>query len=182
MSLKLSALTPRQIRATRCKRQWASRDAMVSDLVLCIIFSAINESFLHTENSFLQIPPRNSKLEPILPGSSQPVVRPLSSTDETGPAQKRLRSTIRQKSIETMTSKPSKLTVDETSKKARARPALKFANIFSSPGRPSQPVITSRTTAGGGIAKGERGNAVVAPRRSTRLLSGSTNKPSSKVG
>lgn len=155
---------------------------MISNLVLCIIFSGTNESFIHTENSFLQLPLRNSKLEPMLPGPSQPIARPLSSSDETGPAQKRLRSTIRQKSTETITSKPSKLTVDETSKKARARPALKFANIFSSPGRPSQPVISSRTTAVGGVGKNERGNAVIAPRRSTRLLSGTTSKPSGKVG
>ncbi|KAJ8597890.1 TPR-like protein [Rhizopogon salebrosus TDB-379] len=139
-----------------------------------------NETFYHTENSFLQIPPRNSKLEPALPGPSQPAARPLSSSDETGPAQKRLRSTIRQKSTETIIPKPSKLIVDETSKKARARPALKFANIFSSPGRPSQPIIPSRTITGGGVAKSERGNATIAPRRSTRLLSGVTSKPSSK--
>ncbi|KAG0705032.1 hypothetical protein DFH29DRAFT_981139 [Suillus ampliporus] len=79
--------------------------------------------------------------------------------------------------LETIASKPSKLTMDETSKKARARPALKFANIFSSPGRRSQPVIPSRTAAVGGVTKNERGSAAVAPRRSTRLLSGTTSKP-----
>ncbi|KAG1877793.1 hypothetical protein DFJ58DRAFT_752720 [Suillus subalutaceus] len=138
---------------------------------------ATNEPFFHTENSFLHPPPRNSKFEPAGPGPSQPAARPLSSADETGPVQKRLRSTIRHKSTETVASKPSKLTMDETSKKARARPALKFANIFSSPGRRSQPVISSRPVAGGGITKNERGNAAVAPRRSTRLLSGTTSKP-----
>ncbi|OAX35569.1 TPR-like protein [Rhizopogon vinicolor AM-OR11-026] len=141
---------------------------------------AASESFIQTENSFLQLPLRNSKLDSVLPGPSQPVARPLSSSDETGPAQKRLRSTVRQKSTDIVASKPSKLIVDETSKKARARPALKFANIFSSPGRPSQPVISSRTTVGGGVAKSERGNAAIAPRRSTRLLSGATGKPSGK--
>ncbi|KAG1754442.1 hypothetical protein EDB19DRAFT_1902589 [Suillus lakei] len=138
---------------------------------------ATNEPFIHTENSFLHPPPRNSKFETVGPGPSQPAARPLSSADETGPAQKRLRSTIRQKSTETVASKPSKLTVDETSKKARARPALKFANIFSSPGRRSQPVISSRPVASGGITKNERGSAAIAPRRSTRLLSGTTSKP-----
>lgn len=137
---------------------------------------ATNEPFFHTENSFLHPLPRNSKFEPAGPGPSQPAARPLSSADETGPAQKRLRSTVRQKSTETVASKPSKLTMDETSKKARARPALKFANIFSSPGRRSQPVISSRPVASGGITKNERGCAV-APRRSTRLLSGTTTKP-----
>ncbi|KAG1756463.1 uncharacterized protein EDB91DRAFT_1092788 [Suillus paluster] len=117
---------------------------------------ATNEPFFHTENSFLQPPARNSKLEPAGPGPSQSAARPLSSADETGPAQKRLRSTIRQKSTETIASKPSKLTVDETSKK---------------------PVISSRTTAVGGITKNERGSAAVAPRRSTRLLSGTISKP-----
>lgn len=117
---------------------------------------ATNEPFFHTENSFLHPPPRNSKFEPAGPGPSQPAARPLSSADETGPVQKRLRSTIRQKSTETVASKPSKLTMDETSKK---------------------PVISSRPVAGGGITKNERGNAAVAPRRSTRLLSGTTSKP-----
>lgn len=118
---------------------------------------ATNEPFFHTENSFLHPLPRNSKFEPAGPGPSQPAARPLSSADETGPAQKRLRSTIRQKSTETVASKPSKLTMDETSKK---------------------PVISSRPIASGGITKNERGNAAVAPRRSTRLLSGTTtSKP-----
>lgn len=117
---------------------------------------ATNEPFFHTENSFLHPPPRNSKFEPAGPGPSQPAARPLSSADETGPVQKRLRSTIRQKSTETVASKPSKLTMDETSKK---------------------PVISSRPVAGGGITKNERGNATVAPRRSTRLLSGTISKP-----
>lgn len=116
---------------------------------------ATNEPFIHTENSFLHPPPRNSKFEPAGPGPSQPAARPLSSADETGPAQKRLRSTVRQKSTETIASKPSKLTMDETSKK---------------------PVISSRPVASGGITKNERGCAV-APRRSTRLLSGTTTKP-----
>lgn len=116
---------------------------------------ATNEPFIHTENSFLHPPPRNSKFEPAGPGPSQPAARPLSSADETGPAQKRLRSTVRQKSTETIASKPSKLTMDETSKK---------------------PVISSRPVASGGITKNERGCAV-APRRSMRLLSGTTTKP-----
>jgi anaphase-promoting complex subunit 3 len=152
----------------------------MSDMVFCVIFSATNELFFHTENSFLHPPPRNSKFEPAGPGLSQPAARRLSSADETGPTQKRLQSMIRQKSTETVASKPSKLTMDETSKKARACPALKFASIFSSPGHRSQPVISFRPIARG-ITKNKRGNAAVAPRRSTQLLNGTTTSKPLKV-
>ncbi|KAH7924550.1 TPR-like protein [Leucogyrophana mollusca] len=142
---------------------------------------ATNDSFFPTENSFLQPPPRNPRGETTGAGPSQPPAsRPLSSADETGPAHKRLRSTTRQQSIEAVKSKPTKLTVDEPLKKARARPALKFANFFSSPGRRSQPVTSTRATAGVGKSDRHPGNPSLAPRRSTRLLSGPTTKPASK--
>ncbi|KAH7912129.1 hypothetical protein BJ138DRAFT_1179026 [Hygrophoropsis aurantiaca] len=142
---------------------------------------ATNDSFFPTENSFLQPPPRNIRSETTVAGPSQPPTsRPLSSADETGPAHKRLRSTTRQRSIEVVKAKPTKLTVDEPLKKARARPALKFANFFSSPGRRSQPVTSTRTTAGVGKSDRHPGNPSLVPRRSTRLLSGTTAKPASK--
>ncbi|KAF9246486.1 hypothetical protein BU15DRAFT_85246 [Melanogaster broomeanus] len=147
------------------------------------IFRATNDSFFQqAENSFLQPPgARNLRTENAAAGPSQPPARPLSSADETGPVQKRLRSTTRQRSIDMAKSKPTKLIVDEPLKKARARPALKFANIFSSPGRRSQPIQNSRS-ATGGVGKNERhpGNNGVGPRRSTRLLSGVTSKPTGK--
>ncbi|KIJ69356.1 hypothetical protein HYDPIDRAFT_36424 [Hydnomerulius pinastri MD-312] len=142
---------------------------------------ATNDSFFQAENSFLQPPAaRNIRIENAAAGPSQPPARPLSSADETGPVQKRLRSTTRQRSIEMAKSKPSKLIVDEPLKKARARPALKFANIFSSPGRRSQPVQNSRNTAGVGKTERHPGNTGLGPRRSTRLLSGATSKPAGK--
>ncbi|KAL4067664.1 TPR-like protein [Scleroderma citrinum] len=141
---------------------------------------ATNDSFFRTENSFLQPPPRNVRTENALAGPSQPPARPLSSTDESGPVQKRLRPTTRQRSIEVTKSKSSKVIVDDPLKKARARPALTFANIFSSPGRRSQPVQNSKTTIGTGKNERSLGNAVLGPRRSTRLLSGTSNKPSGK--
>ncbi|KAI6166981.1 TPR-like protein [Pisolithus thermaeus] len=99
---------------------------------------------------------------------------------ESGPVQKRLRPTTRQRSIEATKTKTSKAIVDEALKKARARPALTFANIFSSPSCRSQPVQNSKTTIGTGKNERNLGNAVLGPRRSTRLLSGTSNKASGK--
>ncbi|KAH7889660.1 hypothetical protein F5I97DRAFT_1846114 [Phlebopus sp. FC_14] len=139
-----------------------------------------NDSFLQGENSFLQPPARNPRIENALAGPSQPPARPLSSADETGPVQKRLRSTTRQRSVEVAKAKPSKPIVDEPLKKARDRPALKFANIFSSPGRRSQPTQNSRIIVGVGKIERHTANAGPGPRRSTRLLSGGTSKPTGK--
>ncbi|KIJ17444.1 hypothetical protein PAXINDRAFT_168102 [Paxillus involutus ATCC 200175] len=141
---------------------------------------ATNDSFFQAENSFLHPPAARHRTENAAAGPSQPPARPLSSADETGPVQKRLRSTTRQRSIEVAKSKPSKPLVDEPPKKARARPALKFANIFSSPGRRSQPIQNSRNTTGVGKNERHPGNNGVGPRRSTRLLSGATSKPTGK--
>lgn len=148
----------------------------------CTIFRVTNESFFHTNSHFLhQMPPRGLHVEDAPAGPSQPPARPLSSADETGPVQKRLRSTTRQRSVDLAKSKPSKLVVDEPSKKARARPALKFANIFSSPGRRSQPTQNLRSVVGVGKNERHPGNNGVGPRRSTRLLSGTMNKQAGKV-
>lgn len=125
--------------------------------------------------------PRGLRVEDAPAGPSQPPARPLSSADETGPVQKRLRSTTRQRSVDLAKSKPSKLVVDEPLKKARARPALKFANIFSSPGRRSQPIQNLRSVVGVGKNERHPGNNGIGPRRSTRLLSGTTNKQAGKV-
>ncbi|KAI6109773.1 TPR-like protein [Pisolithus sp. B1] len=141
---------------------------------------AANDSFFPTENSFLQPPVRHSRAENVPAGPSHLPARPLSSTDESGPVQKRLRPTTRQRSIEATKTKTSKAIVDEALKKARARPALTFANIFSSPSRRSQPVQNSKTTIGTGKNERNLGNAVLGPRRSTRLLSGTSNKASGK--
>ncbi|KAI6036552.1 TPR-like protein [Pisolithus microcarpus] len=143
---------------------------------------AANDSFFPTENSFLQPPVRHSRAENIPAGPSHLPARPLSSTDESGPVQKRLRPTTRQRSAEATKIKTSKAIVDEALKKARARPALTFANIFSSPSRRSQPVQNSKTTIGSVKNERKPGNAVLGPRRSTRLLSGTSNKASGKVG
>ncbi|KAJ2925216.1 hypothetical protein H1R20_g11878, partial [Candolleomyces eurysporus] len=101
------------------------------------------------------------------------IPRPLSSADEAGPVQKRLRSTAKQPE-QTKPKSSNKTTVDEPLKKARARPALSFANIFSS--SHSQPAAASRTNTA--LTKnGAQGNAAHAgTRRSNRLLSGSGAK------
>ena len=101
--------------------------------------------------------------------------RPLSSADEAGPVPKKLRSTSRQPETH-KSSKPDKrldrTTLDEPSKKAR--PALPFANLFSSSGRPPQP--PARATSG--VAGKTNLVSINLPtRRSTRLLSGAGSKP-----
>jgi len=172
----------RRAHATHCKRIVCLQlfaERWLSHFFFC---RATNDSFFRTENTFLQPLPRTMRTENAPAGPSQLPVRPLSSTDESGPVQKRLRPTTRQRSIEMVKSKSSKVIVDEPLKKARARPALTFANIFSSPGRRSQPVQNSKTTVGTGKNERTLGNAVLGPRRSTRLLSGASNKPSGKVG
>lgn len=94
--------------------------------------------------------------------------------EEGAPVPKKPRST-RRPPDPTRNSKPSKVAVNDTSKKARARPALIFANIFSSAsGHRSQPTASSRT---GGLGKSN--HAAVPPaatRRSTRLLGGPGGK------
>lgn len=150
-----------------------------------ISYSAANDSFSY--------PPEHSVLQAhYRPKVAQSQAsRPLSSADEAGPVPKKLRSSgIRQRSGEILL-KASKLPAptaaaadDARSKKARARPALTLANIFSpSTGRRQQSAATTSrnaTTAGGGKSDREA-NAVT--RRSARLMGG-PSKPSipGKVG
>ncbi|KAJ6630660.1 hypothetical protein B0H10DRAFT_2160078 [Mycena sp. CBHHK59/15] len=84
--------------------------------------------------TFQQVhPPGRSQL-PVSGSTQMHTSRPLSSADEAGPVAKKLRSAAHQPDMH-RSSKPLKLAVDESLKKARARPALKFANFFSSSGR-----------------------------------------------
>ncbi|KAF8892565.1 hypothetical protein BD779DRAFT_1509674 [Infundibulicybe gibba] len=134
-----------------------------------------NDSFPPNEHSFQQTH-RVGRLHPPIPTALQNnVSRPLSSADETGPVPKRLRSTTRQPEPPNP-SKPTKQTADDPLKKARARPALLFANIFSSSGRRTQPAATSRTNAGVGKTNIPPANTNIGTRRSTRLLSGTGAK------
>jgi anaphase-promoting complex subunit 3 len=149
--------------------------------------SATNESsFYPLENSFQQPQPPN----PRVTRSQQPpnapfqahTSRPLSSADEAGPVPKRLRSTSHQ--AEVIKLKSNKLNSDDPSKKARARPALLFANIFSSSGRRSQHAAPSRNVNAPGKGNVQPNAPTLAPRRSSRLLSGTGAKqphPSTKV-
>jgi len=134
-------------------------------------------SFYPTDNSF-QVH-RNSRSQPTnIP--TQTTSRSLSSADEAGPVTKKMRSTAQQS--EGLKSKPSKASLDDSLKKARARPALSFANIFSSSGRRSQQTTSSRTNVAPGKSNAQAASGHAATRRSTRLLSGTGPKlPSSKV-
>jgi len=126
--------------------------------------------------------------------ANKPMSRPLSSADEAGPVAKRLRSTSTQppppppppEAAATTTTtaittklKSSKSGVDDPSmKKARARPALSFANIFSSSSRPSQPTTSSRIHAVSGKNNAPPPVAAhIVTRRSSRLQSGAVHKP-----
>ena len=134
-------------------------------------------SFCPPESSFLR--PHRPSRQPSTSGNVQPPTsRPLSSADEAGPVPKKMRSTVRQPTK----SMPTKQSSEEPLKKARARPALKFANFFSSSGRRSQPTTSSRATSTG-LGKNDRipSNSTIATRRSIRLLTGNGNKQSSKV-
>ena len=143
-----------------------------------ILFSAINETSLYPPDNSYQVH-RISRSQPISINthSIQPVSRPLSSADESGPVPKKLRSTSRQPEVPK--SKPIKSSLDDPLKKARARPALSFANIFSFSG--SQSTTSSRANPPPG-KNNTQPTAGVGTRRSTRLLSGTgTKSHSSKV-
>ncbi|KAF9533502.1 hypothetical protein CPB83DRAFT_889998 [Crepidotus variabilis] len=155
-----------------------------------------NDSSFYPDNSFQAH--RNPRIQTQSTIPVLAVPRPLSSADEAGPVTKRLRSTSSQPEVlppnpppptaaaQNLKSKPSKSNLDDPSmmKKARARPALSFANIFSSSSRRSQSTTSSRTNAAG-AASGKSNNNVpppaaavattgIATRRSTRLQSGTT--------
>ncbi|KAG6845175.1 hypothetical protein H0H87_012732 [Tephrocybe sp. NHM501043] len=139
-----------------------------------------NDSSFYPDHSFQQAH-RATRSQPANIGSllaQAPVQRPLSSADEAAPHPKRQRSTARLPEAIKNSVLHNKSSVDDPLKKARARPALIFANIFSSSGRRSQPTTSSRTT---GLGKSTAPPLVtnVGTRRSTRLHSGTSAKPSS---
>ncbi|KAG8217544.1 TCP-1/cpn60 chaperonin family-domain-containing protein [Butyriboletus roseoflavus] len=135
--------------AFRMEPPHAPRDSLVT-----------NGSFFQADGHFLQqMAPRGLRMEDAPAGPSQPPARPLSSADETGPVQKRLRSTTRQRSVDLAKSKSSKLVVDEPLKK---------------------PIQNLRSVVGAGKNERHPGNNGVGPRRSTRLLSGTMSKQAGK--
>ncbi|KDR81837.1 hypothetical protein GALMADRAFT_240086 [Galerina marginata CBS 339.88] len=133
-----------------------------------------DSSFYPPDNSF-QVH-RTSRSQPTNTNLIQTVSRPLSSADEAGPVTKRLRSTTQQP--EAVKSKTSKSSLDDPLKKARARPALSFANIFSSSGRRSQQTTSSRTNVVPGKSNAQPAVGHIPTRRSSRLLSGTAPKQS----
>ena len=157
---------------------------------------ATADSSFCPDASILQ-PMRASKSQPTALAAHPPAVRPLSSADEAGPVTKKLRSSVRQRTAPPSSNaadsnvilKPSKSAgtllagADDRSKssKARARPALTIANIFSSSGRAQTAATSSRLHAAGtAISKHSREQQPAAgpgTRRSTRLNSGTNNKP-----
>lgn len=155
--------------------------------VLKACSSTIDSSFA-VEDSFAYKPIPASKSQPGPSSMVQPpAVRPLSSADEMGPVPKKPRSTTRQRAPPSSTAADTNMqtsksagallqgVADDRSKssKARARPALTIANIFSSPGRRAQQAATSsRSTAPSKAAKEQP----PITRRSSRLLGGSTSK------
>ena len=132
--------------------------------------SATNDSFYPPDNSF-QVH-RTSKSQPSNTNLLANPTRPLSSADEAGPAPKKLRSTTSQPEV--LKAKTSKSSSDDPLKKARARPALSFANIFSSSGRRSQSTTSSRANVVPGKSNAPSNASNVATRRSSRLIGGNT--------
>lgn len=130
-----------------------------------------DSSFL-PDNSF-QLP-RNVRSQQSNVALQSNIPRPLSSADEAGPVPKRLRSTTTRIAPESKPkSSSNKGASDELLKKARARPALLYANVFSS--SHSQPATTSRAHAA--LTKiATQSNLNAATRRSNRLQSGSGTK------
>jgi hypothetical protein len=136
---------------------------------------------MQPEDSFLQHM-RPVRAQRSMKSLNQPVgTRPLSSADETGPVTKKLRSTnMRPRAVDGVKSTSSiPLTMNDRSKKARARPALTLANIFSSSGRRSQSTATSSRLNNNNKNVHELpSNPGIPTRRSSRLLTGPTHRPS----
>lgn len=154
---------------------------------------ATTDSSFYPEDSFQHGQLRPSRSQPATSLTVQPpAVRPLSSADETGPAAKKPRSGTHQRTAPPSSTaaesniRPSKSAgallqgADDRSKssKARARPALTIANIFSSPGRRAQHAATSSRSNLTGATKATREQQppLALTRRSTRLLSGPGSK------
>ena len=152
--------------------------------------SATSDSSFYGEPSFQGFM-RASRSHPTTLAVQPPAVRPLSSADETGPVAKKPRST-RQRGAPPPSSAPTTVTdnnppplkksalsifqstedrssKNSTTSKARARPALTIANIFSSSGRSAQNAAPSSKPSTLGIGKPASGAGT---RRSTRLQSG----------
>ena len=164
----------------------AGKTVVTMPRLVLTLDSATADSSFYGEPSF-QGPIRASRSQPTTLAVQPPAVRPLSSADEAGPVTKKLRSTVRQRTAPPSTTaadthhvKPSKSAgtlpavpgpADDRTKssKARARPALTIANLFSSSGRPAQTAAASSRSHAVGIGKPST-NATA--RRSTRLQSG----------
>ncbi|KAI0078189.1 protein prenylyltransferase [Panus rudis PR-1116 ss-1] len=161
--------------------------------------AAPRDSLASTESSFFpddsfNIGLRPSRSQPATSLAVQPpAVRPLSSADETGPVAKKPRSGRQRNAPPSSTTsdntnaRPSKSAgalsqgAEELSKssKARSRPVLTVANIFSSPGRRAQRAATSSRSNTAGASKAAREQQPAVPaitRRSSRLLSGNKDK------
>ena len=153
--------------------------------------STIESSFA-AEDSFAYRPIPASRSQPGLSGMVQPpALRPLSSADEMGPVAKKPRSTTRQRAPPSSTAADTNMQTSKSagallqgvadgrskSSKARARPALTIANIFSSPGRRVQHAATSsRSNATTAKSTREQAAASALTRRSSRLQLGAASK------
>ncbi|CDO70710.1 hypothetical protein BN946_scf184798.g25 [Trametes cinnabarina] len=166
---------------------------------------ATSDSSFYGEPSF-QAPVRTSRSQPANLAVLPPAVRPLSSADEAGPVTKKLRFTAvagdagaRQQpappeatataqaggggggappqTVKSVGALPAGAADDRAnSSKARARPALTNANLFSSPGRPTQ---TAAASSRSHIVR--KPSAVPsATRRSTRLQGRGGSRHASK--
>ena len=137
-------------------------------------------SFLEQDDSVLQ-QRKPAKAQRLANTIGQSVgIRPLSSADE-GPVTKRQRSVgVPERSVDVPKPSSSQVLIDERLKKARTRPALTIANIFSTSGRRAQSVATS-SRLNAKVHREQPQNSGLATRRSTRLLGSGTHK-NSKVG
>ncbi|TEB36224.1 TPR-like protein [Coprinellus micaceus] len=129
-----------------------------------------NESSFIPDNSFQMHRTIRSQPANVLQTN---IPRPLSSADEAGPVQKRLRSTAGRQ-IESSKAKSTTKTVDDPLKKARARQALSFANNLSTSN--SQPASNTRGTSAVAKPTSQASTNPATTRRSNRLQSGSGAK------
>lgn len=163
----------------------------------------MDSSFAADESFHYKVPMVPSRMQTGPAFAVQPpAVRPLSSTDEIGPVAKKLRSAHQRGAPPGETDKnqmkPSKSAgavlqgADDRppkSSKARARPALTIANIFSSPGRRAQHAATSsRSAAANAVSNSAAANTRGAKeqpagltRRSSRLMGSKPAKVPPKV-
>lgn len=138
---------------------------------------ATNDSSLYPEASFIQGNLRPSWSQPTGSLAAQPpAVRPLSSADEAGPVTKKLRSGVRQR-----TAPPPSATANSNTmlKSSKSMGTLLPADDRSKSSKTA--AMSTRPHAGNvGIGKSSREQQPIpigGTRRSTRLLSGSSTKP-----